>query len=292
MKGDHEGERKADLYVVATPIGNLEDITLRAIRILREADIIASEDTRIASRLLAHHGIATRPVALHAHNERAMAGRVLEWLGQGRRVALTSDAGTPGISDPGALVVEEARRAGYRVMPVPGPSALAAALSVAGAVQGPFLFCGFLPATREARRKAIGQWAAAPCALVLYEAPHRVVQCVEDLAQVLEGSGERRLVIARELTKLFESVHEAPLAEAADWLRQDDNRVRGEFVLVISGATAAASPDWERVLATLLPELPLAQAVKLTCSITGARRKAVYERALSMAADGGESERL
>jgi 16S rRNA (cytidine1402-2'-O)-methyltransferase len=210
MSEDHGG---AELFVVATPIGNLEDITLRALRVLRDADVVAAEDTRIASRLLSHHGVAQRPVSLHQHNEKAMAGRVLGWLGEGKRVALVTDAGTPGISDPGALVVEQARAAGHRVTPIPGPSALAAALSVAGLVSGQILFSGFLPSSREARRKAIAALSRMPHTLVFYEAPHRVVQAVEDLAAGLEG--DRRIVLARELTKLFESVHACPLGEAA-----------------------------------------------------------------------------
>jgi 16S rRNA (cytidine1402-2'-O)-methyltransferase len=289
MAGDHGG---GALYVVATPIGNLEDITLRALRILKEADIIAAEDTRIASRLLSHHGIARKPVSLHQHNERAMAQRVLGWLNEGKRVALISDAGTPGISDPGAIVVQEARAAGHAVRAVPGASAVATALSVAGVVGERVLFCGFLPAAREARRKAIAELAAVPYTIVLYEAPHRVVQCVEDLAAVLDA-GERRIVIARELTKMFESVHSCPLDEAAAWLQGDANRTRGEFVLVIPGEESARpGAAWQKTLQALLQELPLAQAVKLTCAATGARRKPVYERALAMAGHGAETKPL
>lgn len=286
MSQDRGGEHRdgGELYVVATPIGNLEDITLRALRVLGEADVIAAEDTRVAARLLAHHRIAKRPVALHEHNERSMTAKVLSWLGEGKRVALVSDAGTPGVSDPGAMVVERSRAAGYRVTPVPGPSALAAALSVAGLSEDRVLFCGFLPAKREARRNRIAALAGAPYALAIYEAPHRVLECVEDLAENLAGSGERRIVIARELTKLFESVHACPLKDAPEWLREDPNRRRGEFVLVVSGASELPSPaGWERVLQALLEELPLAQAVRLTCAATGAKRGPVYERALALA---------
>jgi 16S rRNA (cytidine1402-2'-O)-methyltransferase len=209
-----------------------------------------------------------------------MAERVLEWLSQGKRVALVTDAGTPGISDPGARVVERARSAGYRVSPIPGPSALAAALSVSGLEDPCVLFCGFLPSAREARRKAIAKLATGEHALVFYEAPHRVVESVEDLAA---GLGERRLVIARELTKMFESIHSCGLTEAAAWLQADANRIRGEFVLVVSPPEAAPDAEaWLPVLEALLAELPLAQAVRLACSVTGARRKAVYERALAL----------
>ncbi len=279
MSEDHGG-RLAQLYVVGTPIGNLEDITLRALRVLKEADVIAAEDTRVVAHLLAHHGIARRAVSLHRHNEQKMGERVLDWLSQGKTVALVSDAGTPGISDPGALVVARARAAGFRVTPIPGPSALAAALSISGFPEGRIVFCGFLPSTAAARRKAIAGLADEPGALVLYEAPHRIVECVEDLARVL---GERRLVIARELTKLFESVHGCALSGAADWLRGEEHRARGEFVLVVSGAAPeATAPDWEPLLTTLLEELPVAQAVRLTCAATGSKRNEVYERALDL----------
>ena len=279
MSEDHGG-RLAQLYVVGTPIGNLEDITLRALRVLKEADVIAAEDTRVAARLLAHHGIARRAVSLHRHNEQKMAERVLDWLSQGKTVALVSDAGTPGISDPGAVVVARARDAGHRVTPIPGPSALAAALSVSGFSESRIVFCGFLPSAPAERRKAIAELAAERGALVLYEAPHRVVECVEDLARAL---GERRLVIARELTKLFESVQVCALSGAADWLRGEEHRTRGEFVLIVSGAPAAtAAPGWEPLLTALLGELPLAQAVRLTCTSTGAKRNEVYARALDL----------
>jgi len=279
MSADHDDGRVGALYVVATPIGNLEDITLRALRVLKEADVVAAEDTRVASHLLAHHGLPTRAVSLHQHNERAMADRVLGWLSQGKNVALVTDAGTPGISDPGAIVVRAALESGRRVIPVPGPSALAAALSVSGRGEASMLFSGFLPSARAARRKAITALVQEPAALVFYEAPHRVLECVRDLAELL---GERSLVIARELTKVFESIHTLPLAEAADWLAADPNRIRGEFVLVVSGAQPSSpSEDWHGLLDVLLGELPLAQAVRLTCAASGAKRKAVYERALA-----------
>jgi 16S rRNA (cytidine1402-2'-O)-methyltransferase len=272
-----------ELYVVATPIGNLEDFSFRALRVLRTADVITAEDTRIASRLLAHYGIAQRPVALHAHNERKRTVEVLRWLADGKRVALLSDAGTPAISDPGAIVVAEAREAGYRVVPIPGPNALAAALSVAGLTEEKVLFCGFLPATRAARQKAIAQLFSAPYTLVFYEAPHRVLECVEDLAAGLARPESRRIVVARELTKLFETVYGCPLCEAVDWFNADPNRLRGEFVLIVTGASETDSIEqWEQVLAALVKELPLAQAVRLTCAATGAKRNTVYARALAL----------
>lgn len=280
---DRDRVDRGELFVVATPIGNLEDMSLRAIRILREVDVIAAEDTRVTAHLLARYAIAQRPLALHAHNERARTEQVLGLLAENKRVALVSDAGTPGISDPGAILVQAARAAGFRVTPIPGPSALVAALSVAGILVERMLFCGFLPAKASARRHAIAELAAGPEALVFYEAPHRVIDCVCDLAAGLTRPGERRLVIAREITKLYESVHESPLDQAADWLRGDSDRQRGEFVLIVSGLESAEiSADWEHTLVVLLADLPLAQAVRLTCAISGAKRKPVYDRALEL----------
>ncbi|MFM9971436.1 MAG: 16S rRNA (cytidine(1402)-2'-O)-methyltransferase [Burkholderiales bacterium] len=275
-----------ELFIVATPIGNLEDMSLRAIRILKEVDVVAAEDTRVTAQLLARYAIAQRPLALHAHNERERTEKILGFLRENKRVALVSDAGTPGISDPGAILVKAARDAGFRVTPIPGPSALAAALSVAGFVDERVLFCGFLPAKASARRQVIADLGAPQQALVFYEAPHRVIECVEDLAAGLPQSGERRLVIAREITKLYESVHECLLDAGADWLRGHPDRVRGEFVLLVSGlAHQESAAEWEKTLQTLLAELPLAQAVRLTCAICGVKRKPVYERALELKAD-------
>jgi 16S rRNA (cytidine1402-2'-O)-methyltransferase len=270
------------LYVVATPIGNLEDFSLRAIATLRAVALIAAEDTRMSARLLDRHGITTRMLSLHEHNERRRAGEILSRLEQGEDVALISDAGTPAVSDPGALLVAEVHAAGYRVIPVPGASALIAALSVSG-FPGPFHFTGFLPERDAARRKVIASLARLDCTLAFYEAPHRVVECVADLAAGLPG--EREIVIARELTKLFETVHRGPLAQAQSWLEADADRRRGEFVLLVStGGTAAAglSVDSDAVLKALLAELPLAQSVKLACTITGLRRGELYPRALEL----------
>jgi 16S rRNA (cytidine1402-2'-O)-methyltransferase len=283
-EGHGEGRRRdGQLYVVATPIGNLQDISLRALAVLGAVDLVAAEDTRTASVLLDHHKIRARLVALHEHNERRAAEAILASLREGRDVALVSDAGTPAVSDPGAHLVARVREEGFRVTPVPGANAAVAAVSAAGLAQAGFVFAGFLPPKRAARRAAIEALAAEPRPVVLYEAPHRVLECVEDLAAVL---GEARgIVVARELTKVFEQIHRCLLGEAAAWLRADANRQKGEFVLVIDGAPAAGgeAPDFERVLRALLGELPLAQAVKLTCAATGAKRGAVYERALELA---------
>jgi len=270
--------------VVATPIGNLEDISPRALESLARADAIAAEDTRVTARLLEHHRVQGKLIAVHEHNERRAADSIVAQLAQGKTVALVTDAGTPAISDPGATVVKKARAAGFKVVPIPGPNAAVTALSASGIADGPFLFAGFLPARPAARRKALDALSALPYTLVLYEAPHRVVECVEDMSAAL--GPERTLVIARELTKLFEQIHRCRLGEAADWLRAEADRRRGEFVLIAEGPAArneSAKPDWERVLTTLLGELPLAHAVKLACKLTGAKKNAVYARALQLA---------
>lgn len=282
--------RPGELYVVATPIGNLEDVTLRALSVLAGADVILAEDTRVTAKLLDRHRVARKLLTLNEHNESQMLASVLDRLAHGERIALVSDAGTPAISDPGARLASGVRAAGHRVTPIPGPSALAAALSVAGVGEEPVMFCGFLPSRKEARRARIAELQAIPAALVFFEAPHRVLEAVEDLAQIADAS--RRLVIARELTKLHESVHECALAESAAWLSGDPNRLRGEFVLVLHAAVKPARPatDWEPVLAALLEELPLAQAVKLACKATGAPRNEVYPRALELARDKGQPD--
>lgn len=270
------------LYVVATSIGNLADVTLRALEVLRAADLIACEDTRHARHLLDHYGIRAPTLALHEHNEAAATQKLLAALAGGRRVALVSDAGTPGISDPGARACAAVRAAGFAVVPVPGPNAAAAALSVAGLSDAHFLFAGFLPATASARRRAIEALKPVQAALVLYEAPHRVAETVADLAALLEPA--RTLVIARELTKLFEQVASMPLPAGPAWLAGDENRRRGEFVLVVSGPPKREGLDAEtdRVLKALLAELPLKQAAKLAAEITGAGKNALYERALEL----------
>ncbi len=272
------------LYVVATPIGNLQDITLRALEVLKSVDRVAAEDTRHSARLLAHYGIGAKLVALHEHNERSAGEKLLAELQAGRSVALVSDAGTPGISDPGAVLVAMARAAGIRIVPLPGPCAAVAALSAAGLAQPHFLFHGFLPASAAQRRQALQALRGEPAILVFYEAPHRVLDSVADMARVL--GGERTLVIARELTKTFETFHRCALGEAAGWLQADDNRRRGEFVLLVEGAPAAdkrtADDEVLRVLQLLLDELPLKQAVKLAAHITGAKKNALYQLALEI----------
>ena len=283
---------KATLYVVATPIGNLGDITLRALEVLKAADIIAAEDTRVTIRLLNRHGISGRLVAVHEHNERRAAERVTGLLAEGKTVALVSDAGTPGIADPGAQVVAAVRAAGYAVVPIPGPNAAAAVLSASGFEASRFLFCGFLPARAAERRRELAELVAQTALLVFYEAPHRVVGSVADLCAAFGGA--RHIVIARELTKIHENLHRCRLDGAVAWLEADDNHRRGEFVLVVEGAVAMnSSPaeiDIEAVLKTLLAELPVKQAVALAVKLTGGNRNALYKLALTLKADMSEGK--
>ena len=273
------------LYMVATPIGNLADITLRAIDCLRLVDAVAAEDTRVAQRLLQHLGISKPCIAVHRHNEQQTAASIVVRLAGGERIAYVSDAGTPAISDPGARLAAEARAAGQRVIPIPGVSALTTALSAAGLPEGPFHFAGFLPAKTGAARNVLEALVNLEAHLVFYEAPHRVLDTVSLLAATFGDS--RRLVIARELTKLFESIRVLPLAEARAWLEADANRQRGEFVLIVAAAPAAdpALQHAESVLARLLPLLPLREAVDLAVELSGAPRKTVYALALELRPD-------
>lgn len=274
------------LYVVATPIGHLADMTLRAIEVLKAVDIVAAEDTRTSRTLLDHYGIRTRMVAVHEHNERASAQGLIQWLGQGKRVALITDAGTPAISDPGAQVVAAVRAAGYRVVPVPGASALTAALSVAGVAGGPVTFVGFLPVKGGQRREALSGFADTPSTVVCYESPHRILETLEDINTVM--GAERGVVLCRELTKRFETILEGGAADLLARLREDADQQRGEFVLVIrpAGTRASDGPgrEAERVLGLLLDALPTRQAASLAASITGARKNDLYARALAFKA--------
>ena len=279
-RGMDAGLGSASLYVVATPLGNLGDISARALEVLAGAAAIACEDTRHTRRLLDHFGIRSETFPLHEHNEAAATGRLLRLLGKGCAVALVSDAGTPAISDPGARAVAAVRAAGFRVIPVPGPNAAIAALSASGLTDPHFLFYGFLPAKAAARRKTLAGLKPLACSLIFYEAPHRIEQTVADLAAMLEP--QRTLVIARELTKLFESIVSLPLAEAPAWLAAVPERRRGEFVLVVSAPPPAegVSHETARVLDLLLAELPLKQAVRLAAEIGGVPKNALYELAL------------
>lgn len=272
----------ATLYVLATPIGNAGDITLRGLNVLSLVDAVACEDTRNTSHLLARYGLSKELIAAHEHNEREAAEKLIERLKAGQRIALVSDAGTPAISDPGARIVDAVRTAGFRVMPLPGASAAVSALSASGLVNDRFYFIGFLPNKGKQRETILHSLASVEATLVFYEAPHRITETIAAIAAVFAPT--RQIVFARELTKLFEEIHRCPLAEASAWLTADAHRQKGEFVILLEGATATADDDAEadRVLAILLSECPVKQAAALAARITGKKKNALYERALQM----------
>ena len=279
------------LYVVATPIGNLADLSPRALSVLSRVDRICAEDTRTSGQLLAAFGVQRPLVALHDHNETRVAASLVAELVAGRSLALVSDAGTPLVSDPGYALVKAVREAGLELRAIPGPSALIAALSVAGLPTDEFRFAGFLPARRAARRERLRALASDTATLVFYEAPHRIVECAEDLASEL--GAERPVCLVRELTKRFEQSVRLQAAELADWLRADDNRQRGEFVVITGGcipsdAPAQAGPNAGQTLRLLLQELPPSRAARLASELTGVKRKLLYEMALKLGGDGDE----
>lgn len=274
------------LYLVATPIGNLSDLSARARETLAGVDLIACEDTRTTRPLLAAHGISAKTVALHEHNERTARDKLVAALASGQNVALVSDAGTPAISDPGALVVEAAHAAGIRVVPVPGANAAVAAYSASGFLADRFLFAGFLPASAGARRKALTALDMA-CPIILYEAPHRVLDTVADLCTAFGAA--REIVFARELTKKFEEIARMPLGEAGAWIAANSHRQQGEFVLVLGPAPAVETSDaadTDRMLAILLEELSVSEAARVAARLTGGSKNALYRRALALAASG------
>jgi len=271
------------LYVVATPIGNLGDITFRAIDTLQRVNRVAAEDTRVSGALLAHFSISKPLVSIREHNEREAADKVIAWIAAGEAVAYVSDAGTPAVSDPGARLVAAVRAAGLTVVPIPGAAAVTTALSAAGIESGTWLFHGFLPPKSGARRAQLQTLAALPVALVFYEAPHRIEETLADMAAVLDNS--RPVTLARELTKRFESIVTLSLADAPAWLAADPNHVRGEFVVIVHPpAAAAAMVDTEamRVLDVLLGELPPTLAAKLASRITGRSKAELYKMTLAL----------
>jgi 16S rRNA (cytidine1402-2'-O)-methyltransferase len=271
----------AILYVVATPIGNLADASERCIEVLRAADVIACEDTRVTRTLLARFGIDTPALALHEHNEREASAGLVARLRAGESVALVSDAGTPALSDPGAYLVAQAHAAGIRVSPIPGPSAAAAAISAAGFPAAQFHFAGFLPAAGAARRKALEALELA-VPLVLYEAPHRIRKTVDDL--LARFGPAREVVLGRELSKKFEELARMPLGDAPAWLDADPHREQGEYVLVVApGEARAAAPaiDAGKLLGLLLESLPPSEAARLAAKITGEPKSALYKQALA-----------
>lgn len=291
LAAGHQRYPTASLYLVATPIGNLADLTLRAIHVLSLVDAVACEDTRHSAALLHHLGLDKPLLALHQHNEHAAAQTVLGRLGRGERVAYVSDAGTPAVSDPGAVLVAAVQAAGHATVPVPGPSSAVAAVSVAGdASDAGFHVAGFLPARGTERQAALQALAAAPAAQVLFEAPHRIEALARQLA---EACPERRLTLCRELTKQFETIVTLAAADAPAWLAADPQRQRGEFVVVLHGLPRAAAdapdglaPTDERTLRVLMAALPLKQAVALTAELGGGARNALYQRALALRAGG------
>jgi len=271
------------LYVVATPIGNLGDISQRAIEVLSGVALIAAEDTRHSGKLLHHFGIKTPAMALHDHNERTVSGSIVTRLLSGEAVALVSDAGTPLISDPGYHLVAQARAAGCRVVPVPGASALLAALSASGLPSERFIFEGFLPAKAGARQARLEQLQGEHRTLVFYEAPHRIVASIAAMGAVF--GVDRQAVIARELTKTFETIHGDTLAGLSGWLASDTNQQRGEFVVMVGGAPfedQLIDSEAERVLRLLLDEMPLKQAAALAAKITGVKKNLLYQFALAL----------
>lgn len=271
------------LYVVATPIGNLSDLSSRAREILASVDLIACEDTRTTRPLLAVHGIDARTIALHEHNERTAHSKLIEALAAGKNIALVSDAGTPAVSDPGALVVEAAHRSGIRVVPIPGANAAIAAYSASGFLADRFLFVGFLPATAAARRKAIaGLEGDHP--VIFYEAPHRILETVDALAEAF--GPDRELVLGRELTKKFEEMARMPLGAAHAWIEANPHRQQGEFVLVLGPKAAVESKDdgaAERILRVLLEDHSVSDAARIGARLTGGSKNALYAQALDLA---------
>ncbi len=272
------------LYVVATPIGHLGDISARAIEVLKQVDRIAVEDTRHSGRLLQHFAISTPMVAVHEHNERTIAPSLIESIQAGQSIALISDAGTPLISDPGFNLVRLARESGVRVVPIPGPSALVCALSAAGLATDRFVFEGFLSSKSAARRARLEQLAREPRTLVFYESSHRIVDCLGDMTGVFGDS--RRAVLARELTKQFETIRQDELGALRSWVEADSYQQKGEIVVLVEGWSQpdddSLNEEAERVLQVLMEELPVKTAAKLAARLTGLNKRALYERGVAL----------
>jgi 16S rRNA (cytidine1402-2'-O)-methyltransferase len=271
------------LYIVATPIGNLQDMSLRAIEVLKAVDCIVAEDTRHSQPLLQHFSIDTPTLALHDHNERDRTDQLLKRLQKGESIALISDAGTPLISDPGYYLVRETRLANIRVIPVPGACAAIAALSAAGLATDRFIFEGFLPAKAAARDSRLTELCEEPRTIIFYEAPHRIIDLLTSLQQIF--GADRQAVIAREITKLFETIKSGTLAELVAFVTADSNQQRGEIVVVVDGlkeVSDANMQNMQRILTILLVDLPLKQAVELTGKITGHKKNDVYDVALAI----------
>ena len=271
-----------ELFVVATPIGNLGDISLRALEVLSSVDAILAEDTRHSRRLLDHHGITTPLWSLHEHNEKAKTASLIDDLSSGKKLALISDAGTPLISDPGFCLVREARDAGIAVMPLPGPCAFVAALSVAGLASDAFSFFGFLPPKQQARINALKRLADRTETLIFYEAPHRVLATLADMQTVF--GDDRLAVMARELSKSYETVKKASLLDLVTWVESDPNQQKGEIVLLIEGKRQQTDADFSQALSLydkLKADLPMKRAVKLASEVTGVSKNQLYQMVIS-----------
>ncbi len=273
------------LYVVATPIGNLADMSFRAVEVLKKVDLIAAEDTRHVKILLQHYGITNKLVSLHQYNEDKASGVLLEKLREGQSIALVSDAGTPLLSDPGMPLVKLVKDAGLDVVPIPGACALIAALSAAGLPVTQFSFEGFLPRTSSARKAFFNERLLSPKTWVFYESCHRILASLQDMAEILPL--DREIVIARELTKLHETIVKTSLGEALELVEQNDNMRKGEFVVIVDGAVVdkkeqMITPDQEKLLQVLLRECSIKTAVAMAVDITGVRKKLLYQAALEM----------
>ncbi len=270
------------LYVVATPIGNLADITLRALAVLQNADLICAEDTRVTARLLSAYGIQGRLVSVREHNERQMADKIIAHLSDGLTVAQVSDAGTPAVCDPGAKLAERVREAGFRVVPIVGASAVMGALSVAGVTESDFYFNGFLPPKSGERQKLLAKWAQADFPVVMFETPHRIEAALSDMAALFP---ERRLTLAREITKTFETFLSGTVSEIQTALQADNDQIRGEMVLILHPARREKHDGLpeaaQHIMNILAAELPTKQAAELAAKITGESKKALYDLALT-----------
>lgn len=279
-----EVEMVSTLYIVPTPVGNLDDITLRALQILKQVNLIAAEDTRRTGLLLQHFAINTRMMSLHDHNEQQKTDQLIPQLKQGLNIALVSDAGTPLINDPGYHLVKYCRQAGIRVVPLPGPCAAITALSAAGIASDRFCYEGFLPAKRNNRQEVLQGLMHESRTLIFYESPHRLLDTLADMVAI--WGVERYVILARELTKTWESIHGLPVGELLEWVKVDENRYRGEMVLVVEGykvpkeANAAISPEVMKTLALLQQSLPLKKAAAITAEIYGLKKNAIYKHAL------------
>lgn len=281
---DIEVEMVSTLYIVPTPIGNLDDITLRALQILKQVDLIAAEDTRRTGLLLQHFAINTRMISLHDHNEQQKTDQLIPQLKQGLSIALVSDAGTPLINDPGYHLVKSCRQAGILVVPLPGPCAAITALSAAGIASDRFCYEGFLPAKRKSRQEVLQALTEESRTLIFYESPHRLLDTLADMVAI--WGAERYVVLARELTKTWESIHGLPVGELLDWVKVDENRSRGEMVLVVQGyripqeGEVVISSEVKKTLALLQQSLPLKKAAAITAEIYGLKKNALYKYSL------------